>query len=116
MDNFDQGKAFTINNSFQIRSDSNKFEITFKKGLNYTIYIHDPNYYMFVVSPDTVPKTLVKVDSYQKTMAYITAVYHVNMAREENHCEGSESYRFTACIKTSLSRMVGCRLPWDTWS
>ena len=33
LDNFDLGKAFSINNSFQIGRDSNNFKITFKKGL-----------------------------------------------------------------------------------
>ena len=117
LDNFDLGKAFSINNSFQIGRDSNNFKITFKKGLNYTIYIHDANYYMYAHNPNTVPKIHIEVDSPHTTFAYITAVYHVNLDnKEENHCEDSESYSFTACIKNSLSRMVGCRLPWDTWS
>ena len=34
----------------------------------------------------------------------------------EQPCESSESYSFTACIKTSLSRNIGCRLNWDSWS
>ena len=31
-------------------------------------------------------------------------------------CENSPSYSFTACIKNSISRVVGCRMEWDTWS
>ena len=27
-----------------------------------------------------------------------------------------ESYNFTACIKNSLSKRVGCRLEWDAWT
>ena len=31
-------------------------------------------------------------------------------------CETSESYSFTACIKNSVSKRIGCTLKWDTWS
>ena len=38
------------------------------------------------------------------------------MNKPEQPCESSESYSFTACIKNSISRMIGCRLEWDSWS
>ena len=38
------------------------------------------------------------------------------MDKPEQRCESSKSYSFTACIKNSISRMVGCRLEWDGWS
>jgi hypothetical protein len=33
-----------------------------------------------------------------------------------HHCESSESYSSTACIKNSISGRIGCRLEWDSWS
>ena len=38
------------------------------------------------------------------------------MDKPEQRCESSESYSFTACIKNSISRRIGCRLKWDNWS
>ena len=38
------------------------------------------------------------------------------MDKPGQRCESSESYSFTACIKNSISRMIGCRLEWDSWS
>ena len=31
-------------------------------------------------------------------------------------CDSSADYSFTACLRNSLSRLVGCRLPWDQWT
>ena len=38
------------------------------------------------------------------------------MSKPEQPCESSESYSFTACVKNSISRRIGCRLEWDSWS
>ena len=38
------------------------------------------------------------------------------MDKPNQPCESSESYSFTACIKNSISRRIGCRLEWDIWS
>ena len=54
--NFDLGKAYTLNNSYQIGIDTKRFEILFKKDLNYTVYIHDPHYYIDTFNPNTAPK------------------------------------------------------------
>ena len=31
-------------------------------------------------------------------------------------CDSTAGYSFIACLRNSVSRMVGCRLPWDQWS
>ena len=49
---------------------------------------------MFTHNPDTVPRI-------QITM---------------NIPPNEQSYSFTACVKNSISRMIGCRLEWDSWS
>ena len=38
------------------------------------------------------------------------------MSKLEQPCESSESYSFTSCIKNSISRKIGCRMEWDSWS
>ena len=35
---------------------------------------------------------------------------------EENPCNPSTDYSFTACVRNSMSKAVGCRLPWDDWT
>ena len=61
--NFDLGKAYTLNNSYQIGIDTKRFEIFFKKDLNYTIWIHDPNYYIYTHNPGTVPKGSLEISN-----------------------------------------------------
>jgi hypothetical protein len=49
-------------------------------------------------------------------MVSLKAIYHQIMNKTEQPCESSESYSFTACIKNSISKRVGCRMEWDSWS
>ena len=105
-----------MNNSFRIGIDTTSLRIEFKKDINCTIRIHDPNYYMFTNNPETVPQIRIVVDSPTTAVAYITPVYHVNLDKPGSPCQTFESYSFTACIKNSLSSKIGCRLTWDTWS
>ena len=71
---------------------------------------------MFTNNPETVPQMRIVVDSAKTAVAYITPVYHVHLDKPGNPCQTSESYSFTACIKNSISGMIGCRLTWDSWS
>ena len=66
--NFDLGKAYTLNNSYQIGIDTKRFEILFKKDLNHTVYIHDPHYYIYTLNPDTVPKGSLKILNKRKLL------------------------------------------------
>ena len=116
LSNFDLGKAYTLNNSFEIGIDSRQLRIDLKKGQNYTIFIHDPKYFMFTENPNTIPQIRVIIDDSKSKFFYINAIYHQFLNKPDHPCESSESYSFTACIKNSLSRRIGCRLPWDEWT
>ena len=104
------------NQSYDIGKDSTKFALSFKKSQNYSIFIHDSNYFMFTHNPDTVPRIRLTMDPSMDQLVYIKPIYHQMINKPEHRCESSESYSFTACIKNSISRMVGCRLEWDSWS
>ena len=114
--NFDLGKSFSLNHSYEIEKDSPYLGLFFKESLNYTILIHDPNYFIYTNNPDTVPQVRLSMDDSKAQLVYIKAVYHQMMDKPEHRCESTESYSFTACIKNSLSTMIGCRLEWDGWS
>ena len=116
LSNFDLGKVHTLNSSFQIGKDSRQLTMNFKNDQNYTIFIHDPKYFMFTENPDTIPQIRVIIDDSKIKFFYIKAIYHQFLDKPGNPCESSESYSFTACIKNSLSRQIGCRLPWDAWT
>ena len=38
------------------------FAIDFKSGLNYSIFLHDPDFYVFTLNPDTIPRILISMD------------------------------------------------------
>ena len=39
-----------------------------------------------------------------------------NLATPSNPCVEEPGYSFTTCVKESLSKKTGCRLPWDNLS
>ena len=116
LSNFQAGRCYSLNQSYDIGTDSKIFSLSLRKSQNYTIFIHDTNYFMFTHNPDTVPRIQLIMDRSMTQLVYIKAIYHQMMDKPEHPCESSESYSFTACIKNSISRKIGCRLEWDSWS
>ena len=111
------GKAFTLNNSYEVGSSFGRsLKIEFKKGLKYSIYIHDPQFYVMTINPQTMPHIFLSLEDQADHVVYLDTIYHEMMEKSPKRCELSDSYSFTACIKNSLSKRVGCRLEWDAWS
>jgi hypothetical protein len=92
------------------------FQIFLKPGQNYSIYIHDPKFYVATLNPKTIPHIFLNIYDKQSQLIYLMTTYHTMMDKPEQPCESSESYSSTACIKNSISRRIGCRLEWDIWS
>ena len=57
---------------------------------------------------------LEPVDGFR--MVYIQGINHFRLNQPNRPCKDSHDYSFTACLKNSLSRKLGCRLSWDSWS
>ena len=113
---FPLGKTYSLNNSYGISSEYPYLHLTLKKNQTYVIQVHDPQFYLINANPGTTPRILLIVDDSTSRYVYINAIYHEKMDNKNQRCESSESYSFTACIKNSISRMIGCRLEWDSWS
>ena len=75
--NFEIGKTLTLNNSFEIGKDSRPLEISLKKSQNYTILIHDPQYFLHTSNPDTVPKVSITLEHSKGLLVYLRATYYV---------------------------------------
>jgi hypothetical protein len=111
------GKVFTLNNSYEVGSSAAKsLHIDFKKGFNYSIYIHDPQFFVITINPQTIPHIFLSLEDLASYIVYLVPIYHHMMDKPTEKCESSESYSFTACIKESMSKRIGCRLEWDAWS
>ena len=97
-------------------NESKPFRIHFKPGRNYSIFIHDPNYYIFTFNPETIPKIEIMIEDSRSAFIYVKAVYHHNMDRPEQHCIASESYSFSRCVADYVSKIAGCRYELDIFS
>ena len=113
--NMTVGKSYSINISFA-EEDDYGFIIGLKPGYNYSVFIHDPQFYILTLNPGTIPHILLYVDDKKSRSIYFTTTYQKMMDKPKKRCESSEIYSFTACVKNSISRMIGCRLEWDVWS
>ena len=109
------GKSYSTNIN-PLGKKGYEFQIYLKPGQNYSLFIHDPNFYVLTLNPETIPRILLTMEDRNSQMIYLKTTYHQMMDKPEQPCEPSESYSFTACIKNSISKKIGCRLEWDSWS
>ena len=102
---FGFGKCHTLNNSVSL--GSSEFQFFLNRSLKYHVFMHDPHYFMITANPSTMPNLYFALDDSQgNQIVYIEAV---DMDRPDQPCNKDENYSLTACVKTSVSRMIGCR-------
>ena len=94
------GKSHSLQNiASQIGNDF-AMHYKLKFGQNYSIFIHDPSYYVFTTNPETMPYILLNMYDSNSQSVSIKAIYQKKMDKTNQGYEPSESYSFTACIKT----------------
>ena len=105
---FGSGKCHTLNNSVSL--GSSEFQFILYRSLTYQVFLHDPNYFMISANPSTIPNLYLEFDGIEgNQLVYIEAVRHINIDRPDQPCNNQKDYSFTACVKTSVSRKIGCR-------
>ena len=112
------GKYFTIQLPGKLRPYvSTQVFLELHKDLNYLIFIHDPNYFFYTDSP-AIPLLNFEVKPKKETSHYyrlrLTEVEELD--QPEHPCDTDPAYNFQACVRESLSSLVGCRTKWDVWS
>ena len=81
------------------------------------IFIHDPDYFVFSFNSLALPNSQVTVTPALGNVYYSLAVRdHRQLNTQNDPCMEEPDYSFTTCVKESLSRNIGCRLPWDCLS
>ena len=83
---------------------------------DYSVFIHDPDFYFPSINPEAFPRVLFTIDDSQSQLIWIKVTYKTLMDKDNQHCNSAQSYSFTKCIRESVSSAVGCRMPWDPWS
>ena len=114
------GRSYTFNISRKIGSDDSVDQLFFimKHGFKYQIYVHDKKYFVQNYNPFG-PPTLFRRFNANSTLNYyhsLGMIEHRKLNLQRSPCEEDTNYNFNVCIKQSLSRMFGCRLPWDQWT
>ena len=47
---------------------------------------------------------------------FISITKHNDLNRKSNPCKEDREYDFRQCVRNSLAKKIGCKLPWDRWS
>ena len=107
---FKLGTCHTFNKTIPLDSVG-QWMVEFHKQFDFNLIIHDPNYFMITTNPATIPSIMInfQAEDLGRILTYIEAIRHINIDRPDQPCNVQGGYSFTACIKNSLSSMVGCR-------
>ena len=102
------GKCYTLNNNSSL--GSHKWSFSLKKTLSYRVYIHDLDFFLMTSNPETIPNQYLHLQSSKGLqLLYIKVVKHIKMDRPGQPCHTQPGFSFTACVKTSVARNIGCR-------
>ena len=85
--------------------------------LYYTVYLHDPDFFMTSFNPFAMPMSIIHFNPKELSSGHLALpmaqVRTEKLNRAEMPCNPSPHYSFTTCIKESLVKIVNCSLPWD---
>ena len=97
--------------------DSIYLHFSTSDGLTRRIFIHDPNFFVLNMNPLGLPIKKIILSPRSGSFYYSLALReHRKLNTQNSPCVEDSDYSFTACVKESLSRNVGCRQMSDTLS
>ena len=109
------GRCHTLQSPFtmSVMYTTDALRIQLDDKIKYYIFVHDINYFVINVNPFAIPLDTLSIEK-----EHGSAYYKMYTVRRTNirDCNPDPSYKFSSCIKRSLSSRLGCRLPWDTAS
>ena len=86
-------------------------------NLTYTIFFHQPDFFRFAFNSVAMPSVQRIISLEEIGKKYfgfsLELVRRERLNRAENPCNPDVNYKFTRCIKQSISDTLGCKLPWD---
>ena len=112
------GRTYTLDIHKKIGPDYelDQFFLVLGRELDYRIFIHDPAYFVININPIALPSLVLKISPNESESHY----YRITLTEmeesdqdPEDPCKTDPKYNFQACVKESLLKQVGCRLPWD---
>ena len=114
------GRTFTLDIQRKIGPVYELDQLFFVLGwdLDFRIFIHDPAYFVVNTNPIGLPSLKFQISPNESKNHYyqITLTEMEEIDHPDDPCEVDPNYNYQACVKESVSKKVGCRLPWDTWT
>ena len=113
------GRSYTLNIPRKIEPEyKDELFIKFEPKLLHDIFIHDKNYFIMNMNLIGLPSIYKRLNPNTTASHYyqFSLTEHEELNLPKDPCNEDKEYIFQACVKQSLSKQVGCRLKWDTWS
>ena len=124
--------SFRLNSTIGTDGSNDQLFLLLYPNLVYTIYLHDPDYFLYSTNPVSLPTIMTQFDTRATLSQYyrldLTEVHELDVP--EDPCEPKTE--FHTCIRRSVSDQVsscqsgkvllalclqvGCRVGWDSWS
>ena len=96
------------------KTDSINLHVNTSDGLTRRFFIHDPEFFVFNINPLGLANNMITHLPRSGRVWYDIALRdHRKLHTPANPCVPDIDYKFTTCVKESLSQKHGCRLPWD---
>ena len=104
------GRYFTLNLPLKIGPNYSKVQLFLglHTNLTFTVFIHDPDYFLFNLNPIGLPTTMRKFTTKKDKSWYyrmeLTEVEKLNLPSRP--CNDDPSYNFKSCLRRSISAKV----------
>ena len=110
------GRCYTLNYDQLLKVDQETESVWVNLvPENYFVILHHPDFSLFTINPLSIPTTAfnLQVSNASYTGLILEMIQIENINRPEVPCNPSPDYKFTACVKESLAKVINCTLPWN---
>ena len=84
-------------------------------NLKHYVYIHVPVFLLQTYEPLIATGAMILLDEGLVTvLKFISVTMPLEINQKTNQCNEYPTYNFQLCVRKSLNKKVGCRLPWDS--
>ena len=103
------GIYFTLRLPFKVGLDyhDDQFFLPLSTNLTYTVFVHDPDYFLYNMNPIALPAQMVKFTTKKESWFYRMEVTEVNsLDLPSKPCVQDPDYNFQSCLRRSISAQV----------
>ena len=102
------GKCYTLNGTIIMETEL-IWKMIIKNNFWFLIFLHDPNFFILSENPKTIPRMKKNIMMKGLTKFFIETFRKVKLSTTSHPCNNDPDYSFTACVKNSVTRDIGCR-------